>query len=121
VFGPKPHGYDIKLNKKVKDLAKWSALTYKAKDNAILVVEDLNLDAPKTKEFAQMLNALKVEGKKILFIMPGHNENIYLSLRNIPTVQSTMLTDINTYDIMHADILVITENAAKNIFGRRRS
>lgn len=113
VFGPKPHAYDFKLNKKVKDLAKVSALSYKAKENAIVVLEDLQLEAPKTKTFTDALKAANVDGKKVLFVMPDYNDNLYLSLRNVPTVGSTLLTDINTYDIVNADVLVLTENAAK--------
>lgn len=113
VFGPKPHAYDFKLNKKVKDLAKVSALSYKAKENAIVVLEDLQFEAPKTKQFADALKAVDAAGKKVLFVMPEYNDNVYLSLRNIPTVGSTLLTDINTYDIVNADVLVLTENAAK--------
>ena len=113
IFGPKPHGYDFKLNKKVKDLAKMSALAYKAKENAIVVVEDINYDAPKTKVFTEVLKSLNVNGKKTLFVLPEYNDNLYLSLRNIESVGSTLLADINTYDIVNADVLVITENAAK--------
>jgi len=113
VFGPKPHGYDFKLNKKVKDLAKVSALSYKAKDNAIVVVEDINLDAPKTKQFSDVLKALNVAGKKALFVLPDYNDNVYLSLRNMPKVESTLLADLNTYEVVNADVLVLTENAAK--------
>jgi len=113
VFGPKPHGYDFKLNKKVKDLAKVSALSYKAKDNAIVVVEDINLDAPKTKQFSDVLKALNVAGKKALFVLPDYNDNVYLSLRNMPKVKSTLLADLNTYEVVNADVLVLTENAAK--------
>jgi large subunit ribosomal protein L4 len=115
VFGPKPHGYDIKLNRKVKDLAKISALSIKAKENSIIVLEDLKLDAPKTKEFAGILKALNVnvEGRKTLVVLPEYNDNVYLSLRNIPTVDSVMLSDINTYDIMNSNVLIFTEGAAK--------
>jgi large subunit ribosomal protein L4 len=113
IFGPKPHAYDFKLNRKVKDLAKISALSYKAKDNAIVVVEDITMDAPKTKQFTEVLKSLSVNGKKALFILPEYNDNVYLSLRNIPKVEGTLLSDINTYDIVNADVLVITENAAK--------
>ena len=84
IFGPKPHGYDIKLNRKVKDLAKISALSHKAKDNAIVIVEDVTLKAPKTKEFAGILKNLKVDNRKPLFVIPEYNDNVYLSLRNIP-------------------------------------
>ncbi|MBA4196640.1 MAG: 50S ribosomal protein L4 [Chitinophaga sp.] len=113
IFGPKPHGYDFKLNRKVKDLAKISALSHKAKDAAIVVVEDLALAAPKTKEVANAMKSLNVADKKTLLIIDNYNDNVYLSTRNIPNVASTLLADINTYDIMNADVLVITENAAK--------
>ena len=113
VFGPKPHGYDIKLNRKVKDLAKISALSFKAKDNAIVVVEDMSLDTPKTKSFTDMLSNLEVFGKKALFVMPEYNDNVYLSYRNVPFVKGTLLSDMNTYDVVNADVLVLTESAAK--------
>jgi large subunit ribosomal protein L4 len=113
VFGPKPHGYDIKLNRKVKDLAKISALSSKAKENAIVVVEDINLDAPKTKSFTDILSNLEVFGKKTLFVMPEYNDNVYLSYRNVPFVKGTLLSDMNTYDVVNADVLVLTEGAAK--------
>jgi large subunit ribosomal protein L4 len=113
VFGPKPHGYDIKLNRKVKDLAKISALSFKAKDNAIVVVEDMSLDTPKTKSFTDMLSNLEVFGKKALFVMPEYNDNVYLSYRNVPFVKGTLLSDMNTYDVVNADVLVLTEAAAK--------
>ncbi|HET9746588.1 MAG TPA: 50S ribosomal protein L4 [Chitinophagaceae bacterium] len=113
VFGPKPHGYDIKLNRKVKDLAKISALSSKAKENAIVVVEDISLDAPKTKSFTDILSNLEVFGKKTLFVMPEYNDNVYLSYRNVPFVKGTLLSDMNTYDVVNADVLVLTEGAAK--------
>jgi large subunit ribosomal protein L4 len=115
IFGPKPHKYEIKLNRKVKDLAKISALSTKAKENSIIVLEDLNLDAPKTKQFAGILTNLNVNvaGRKTLFVLPEYNDNVYLSLRNIPTVDSVMLSDINTYDIMNSNYIVLTESAAK--------
>jgi large subunit ribosomal protein L4 len=113
VFGPKPHGYDIKLNRKVKDLAKMSALTHKAKANAIFVVEDVVMDAPKTKTFAGILDNLKVADKKTLFVSPEFDENVFASARNIPSVLATVLSDMNTYDVMNADILVMSESAAK--------
>jgi large subunit ribosomal protein L4 len=116
VFGPKPHRYDIKLNRKVKDLAKMSALTYKAKENAIFIVEDINLDAPKTKTFMNILNGLKVGEKKIMFVTPDYNDNVYVSSRNIPSVLTTLLSDVNTYDIVNSEALVLTESAAL-IFG----
>jgi len=113
VFGPKPHLYDFKLNRKVKDLAKISALSFKAKENAIVVVEDVKMDAPKSKQFAGILKSLQVDNKKALFVLPEYNDNVYLSLRNIPGVQGILLSDINTYDIVNAKVLVFTENAAK--------
>jgi large subunit ribosomal protein L4 len=113
IFGPKPHGYDIKLNRKVKDLAKMSALAYKAKENAIVVVEDFNMETPKTKEFMSVLSNLNLNGKKALFVLPEYNDNLYLSFRNVPTVTGAQLADINTYDIVNSDVLVFTENVAK--------
>ena len=113
VFGPKPHAYDIKLNRKVKDLAKISALSHKAKENAIVVVEDVTMDAPKTKQFAGILKSLNVANKKALFVLPEYNDNVYLSVRNMPNVQGTLLSDVNTYDIVNASVLVFTESAAK--------
>jgi large subunit ribosomal protein L4 len=113
VFGPKPHGYDFKLNRKVKDLAKMSALSYKAKENAIVIVEDLTLDTPKTKEFVGVLNSLNIGNKKALVVIPDYNDNLYLSLRNLPKVVGTLLADVNTYDLVNSDVLVLTESAAK--------
>ena len=113
IFGPKPHSYDIKVNRKVKDLAKISALSYKAKESAIVVVEDINLDAPKTKQFVEILGNLKVADKKTLFVTPEYNDNVELSLRNVPSVLGMMLSDINTYDIVNSEVLVLTESAAK--------
>ena len=113
IFGPKPHSYDFKLNRKVKDLAKISALSYKAKENAIVVVEDVIMDAPKSKQFAGILKSLQISDKKTLFVLPEDSENVYLSLRNIPGVQGTLLSDVNTYDIVNASVLVFTESVAK--------
>jgi len=113
IFGPKPHGYDIKLNRKVKDLAKISALSHKAKDNAIVIVEDVTLKTPKTKEFAGILKNLKVDNRKPLFVIPEYNDNVYLSLRNIPGVNGSLLSDVNTYDIVNAGVIVLTESVAK--------
>src|SRR5215813_6529720 len=113
VFGPKPHTYHIKLNRKVKDLAKISALSYKAKDNSIFIVEDITLEEPKTRSFAEMLTAINVDGKKTLFVMPEHNDLVYLSYRNIPTVNGILLSDLNTYNVVNADVVVLTESAAK--------
>ena len=113
IFGPKPHSYDFKLNRKVKDLAKISALSHKAKDSAIFVIEDITLDAPKTKQVVDIMNSLNVANKKTLIVLPEYNDNLYLSTRNIPNITSSLLADINTYEIMNADVLVITENTAK--------
>ncbi|MEO8405125.1 MAG: 50S ribosomal protein L4 [Chitinophagaceae bacterium] len=113
IFGPKPHSYDIKLNRKVKDLAKISALSYKAKENAIVIVEDINMDTPKTKNFMDILGSLKVADKKLMFVMPEYNSNVQMSIRNVPSVLGVLLSDINTYDIVNSEVLVLTESAAK--------
>jgi large subunit ribosomal protein L4 len=113
IFGPKPHKYDIKLNRKVKDLAKMSALSYKAKDNNIIVLEDIQMDAPKTKSFTSVLKSLNIGRKKSLFVVPEYNDNFYLSLRNVPGANGTVISDMNTYDILNANVLVLSESAAK--------
>lgn len=113
IFGPKPHKYDIKLNRKVKDLAKMSALSYKAKDNNIIVLEDMQMDAPKTKTFTAVLKSLNMGRKKSLFVVPEYNDNFYLSLRNVPGANGTVISDMNTYDILNANVLVLSESAAK--------
>lgn len=113
IFGPKPRDYDFKLNRKVKDLAKISALSYKAKENAIVIVEDINLAAPKTKQFVEIMNSLKIDNKKTLVILPEYNENLQLSVRNIPNALGIQFADINTYDIVNADVLLFTESTAK--------
>ncbi len=113
IFGPKPHGYDIKLNRKVKDLAKISALSAKAKENAIVVIEDPNMETPKTRQVTGLLKALNVSGRKALVVYPEYNSNFYLSMRNLPKVQSASLSDVNTYSIVNADVMVLTEGAAK--------
>ncbi len=113
IFGPKPHAYDFKLNRKVKDLAKISALSHKAKDGAIYVIEEVNMEVPKTKELVAAMQALNLGDKKTLIVLPEYNDNLYLSTRNVPNVASTLLADINTYEIMNADVLVLTENTAK--------
>lgn len=115
IFGPKPHRYDIKLNRKVKDLAKISALSAKAKANSIIILEDINLETPKTKTFQSLLGKLNINasGKKTLVVLPEYNDNVYLSLRNIPTVDGTVLSDVNTYEIMNSNYVIFTESAAK--------
>lgn len=117
IFGPKPHKYDIKLNRKVKDLAKMSALSYKAKGNAIVVVEDLTMDAPKTKTFMNILKSLNVSDKKLMFVVPEYNDNVYISSRNVPSVLTSLMSDVNTYDLMNSEVLVLTESAAKIFAG----
>lgn len=113
IFGPKPHSWDFKLNRKVKDLAKMGALSYKAKANAIMIVEDINFEVPKTKEILGILKGLNIASKKLLFVYPEDNDNLFLSVRNIPKVNGTLLADINTYDLINADVLVLTESTAK--------
>jgi len=111
VFGPVPRDYSFKLNKKVKALARKSALTYKAKENAILVVEDFSFEAPKTKEFVNIAKNLKVDGKKILFLLPDANKNIYLSARNLQKAEVLEANKLNTYKVLNADVVVITEKS----------
>ena len=113
IFGPKPHLYDFKLNRKVKDLAKISALSYKAKEKAIVIVEDITMDTPRTKTFVDILGVLKLADKKTMFITPEYNENVHLSIRNVPSVLGVLLSDINTYDIVNSEVLILTESAAK--------
>ena len=113
VFGPKPHGYDFKLNRKVKDLAKIGALSSKAKESKIFIVEDILMDAPSTKQLIEIFNTIVPGSRKTLFIMPEHNENVYKSFRNVPSICGTLLSDINTYDILNAEKVVFTETAAK--------
>ena len=113
VFGPRPRDYWFKLNKKVKSLARKSALSYKAQQNAIVVVEDFNLDAPKTKSFVEIQKNLNIEGKKLLLVLPGINNNVYLSARNIQRVEVITANALNTYKVMNANVLVVTEDALK--------
>ena len=115
VFGPKPRDYSFKLNKKVKVLARKSALSYKAQDNAIIVVEDFNIEAPKTKDFVNITKNLKVEGKKTLVVLPEVNKNVYLSARNIQKAEVMTANAINTYKVLNADVLVIAESSLKTI------
>lgn len=115
VFGPTPRDYSFKLNKKVKVLARKSALAYKAKESAIIVVEDFDFDAPKTKEFINIAKNLKIEDKKVLLVLPEAQNNVYLSARNLQKTQVTTAAQVNTYGILHADVLVVTENSLKTI------
>jgi len=115
VFGPKPRDYRTKLNLKTKQLARKSALSYKAQENGIIVVEDFNIETPKTKEILAIAKALKVEGKKLLFVLPVENKNIYKSARNLKNVEVMGAANINAYKVMNADVLVMAENAVPTI------
>ena len=115
VFGPTPRDYSFKLNKKVKQLARRSALSQKAIENAIVVVEDFNFEAPSTKEFIKVLNNLKVSERKQLFVLPSSNKAVYLSARNLKGTQMAIASDINTYGIMNAEVLVVTESSLEII------
>jgi len=115
IFGPKPRDYSFKLNKKVKSLARASALTYKVKESSVTVVEDFNLSAPKTKEFINILNSLALSGKKTLFVVGDNSENIYLSARNLPNTSVIKVNDLNTYQIVNADNLVFCEGTIGKI------
>ena len=115
VFGPKPRDYRFKLNKKVKVLARKSALSYKMQENAIIVVEDFTFDAPKTKEFVNITKNLKVEGKKTLLVLPEVNKNVYLSTRNLKSAEVMTANTINAYKVLNADVLVISEKSLETI------
>jgi large subunit ribosomal protein L4 len=115
VFGPKPRDYSFKLNKKVKQLARRSALTYKAKDGQIIVIEDFSFEAPKTKDYIAMTNNLKVSDKKSLVILSEPNKNVYLSARNLQNAKVATVSELNTYKILDAKFLVVTEGALVNI------
>jgi len=117
VFGPKPRDYSFKLNKKVKQLARKSALTYKAQENAIMVLEDFTFEAPKTKEFVNIAKNLKVDGKKLLLLMPEANKNVYLSARNLQRAEVLEAANVNTYKVLNADVLLITEKSLEAING----
>ena len=115
VFGPKPRDYRFKLNKKVKALARRSALSYKVQEGALVVVEDFTLDTPRTKSFIEIVNNLKISDKKVLMVMPEANKNVYLSARNLPNAKVALASDINTYGVLNAGVMVVTENALQNI------
>lgn len=117
VFGPKPRDYRFKLNKKVKNFARRSALSYKAQEQAILVVEDFNFEAPKTKDFVNIAKNLKVDGKKLLLLLPEANKNVFLSARNLQKAHVMVAKDVNTYKILDADVLIVTENSLKAVEG----
>ena len=114
-FGPRPRDYNFKLNKKLKQLARFSALTYKAKENAILVVEDFKLEIPKTKEYSNLLNNLKISDKKSLMVLDEPNKNIYLSSRNLQGTRVVTISELNTYEIMNASNLVFVESSLNNL------
>jgi large subunit ribosomal protein L4 len=115
VFGPKPRDYGFKLNKKVKQLARKSALSYKAQENAIVVVEDFQFEAPKTKEFIALQKSLNVDGKKVLMVLPESNMNVYLSARNLQKAECIIAQNVNTYKVLNADVMVITEKSLEAI------
>jgi large subunit ribosomal protein L4 len=111
IFGPQPRDYGFKLNKKERILARKSALAYKAQENAIVVVEDFTLEAPKTKSFVEILNNLKISGKKALFVLPGNDKVVYLSARNLERVNVMAASALNTYKVLDADVMVVAEGA----------
>ncbi|MBQ6167465.1 MAG: 50S ribosomal protein L4 [Muribaculaceae bacterium] len=111
IFGPRPRNYSFKLNKKVKALARRSALTYKAQNNQIMVIEDIKFDAPKTKEFVNITRNLKLEGQKLLLVLAGQERNLYLSLRNVPTASVVTASDINTYRVLDNRMILVTESS----------
>ena len=115
VFGPKPRDYSFKLNKKVKTLARKSALAYKAQENSIVVVEDFNLEAPKAKDFVNIAKNLKVDDKKVLLVLPEVEKNVYLSARNLKKAEVMTASQVNSYKVLNADVLVVTENSLKVI------
>jgi large subunit ribosomal protein L4 len=115
VFGPVPRDYSFKLNKKVKDLARKSALSYKAKDNSIAVLEDFNFDSPKTKQYVTLLNALSLGDKKTLLVLPEGNKNVVLAGRNVQNSKITTADQINTYDVMNADNIIFVESSISKI------
>ncbi|HOM39397.1 MAG TPA: 50S ribosomal protein L4 [Bacteroidales bacterium] len=117
IFGPRPRDYSFKLNKKVKDLARKSALSYKAASNNIIVVEDFNFEVPKTKEMKKISDNLKLSDKKSLFVLPEQNKNVYLSSRNLPGVEVVTVSELTTYRIMNASTLVLAESAVEVLHG----
>jgi large subunit ribosomal protein L4 len=115
IFGPRPRTYDLKLNKKVKAIARRSALSYKAQENKIVVLENFDLDQPKTKEYLNILNALNLGSEKTLMVLQNKQENILRSARNIPNVDITISSDLSTYQVMHAGTLVLVEDAVNSL------
>lgn len=115
VFGPKPRDYSFKLNKKVRSLARKSALSYKAQEQAIIVVEDFDFEAPRTKEFMNVVKDLKIDGEKVLLILPEVRKNVYLSARNLKKADVTTASQTNSYKVLNADVLVVTEKSLMRI------
>ena len=115
VFGPTPRDYSFKLNKKVKALARVSALSYKAQENAIVVVEDFDFETPKTKAFMEIMNNLKLSDKKVLVVLPESNKNVYLSARNLNRANVAIASNLNTYGVLNAGVMVVTEGALGKI------
>jgi LSU ribosomal protein L4P len=113
IFGPKPRDYAFKLNKQVKNLAFYSALSYKAKNNEIIVVEDIQMEIPRTKQFVEILNNLNINGKKILMLLHDYNDNVFLSSRNLPRVKTNIFHSANTYDVVNANTLLLSESVVK--------
>ena len=111
VFGPKPRDYRFKLNKKVNVLARKSALSYKVREDALMVLEDFTLDAPKTKDFISIVNNLKVSGKKVLFVLPEVDKNVFLSARNLKGANVMIASNLNTYSVLNAGVLLVTEKS----------
>jgi len=120
VFGPKPRDYRFKLNKKLKQLARFSALSYKAKENAITMVEPFAMEAPKTKDFIKILENLKAYGRKTLVVLPENSKNIYLSSRNLPEVKVITIDEINTYTLVDANHLVLVDGVQDILAERRK-
>ncbi|WP_226390892.1 50S ribosomal protein L4 [Penaeicola halotolerans] len=115
VFGPKPRDYSFKLNKKLKVVARKSALTYKAQESSLSVIEDFAFDAPKTKSYINLLNGLSLTDKKTLFVLPEVNKNIYLSSRNLKNAKVVTVDDLNTYDVLNADTLLLSEGSVSKL------
>ncbi|MBT0811390.1 50S ribosomal protein L4 [Litoribacter ruber] len=115
IFGPRPRNYSFKLNKKLKQLARKSALSYKAQENNVSVLENLSFDAPKTKNFISLLSGLSLTDKKSLVILPEGNKNVYLSSRNLPKTKVITVDDVNTYELLHADVVVFCEDAVSKL------
>lgn len=117
VFGPEPRDYVVRLTKKMKQIARKSALSYKAQENAVIVIEDISIDTPKTKDMIKLINTLKLNDKKVLLLTPGADKNVYLSSRNIPKVSALEANKPSTYEIVHADVLVIQKSAIETLEG----